>query len=255
MFMKTLKYKDDDIKGLYKTIANEHPAVNRIVLAYLDKSKKLLITDVCDDMYNGKLTLLKDKETVNISISYLGKVIGVKEENKPYIEIYDNVPRKEMKPIALEYHNNNKSLKKKNLTIYDDDFENSWQYELNDSDHRYNIGVYFIKIPFDESMLINGLLDYPEGITGIRKLLIALSKIIDLKQVSVHLTDYLGSVINIDRGILNQYYEKREINNEYATIVLENDNFYFMKDKNKYKDKDMDKLVKKLGGYDGKEER
>ena len=255
MFMKTLEFSNEKVERDYKYVVSECPAINSIIDMIGKDSARIEIKEILNDLYNINIKVFNFKEVIDIFLDYLSNRIKVKFESKACTEVYDIIPRMDNKPIAFEYQNEKRKLVNNIIPKFNDEASQTASYQLFEDGNEYLIIIKYPRLPFSEKNFIRNFLEINTNIDNIRTLLIEISKILDLDSYDLVLADSKGSTISMDRGILTKYIEIREQDNEYIRITLDDGNFYVeQRVKEKYDDKEM-RLIKKIGGYSGKEKK
>ena len=240
--MRTLEFNDENIRVKFKNIERLYPAITSVIYTLGDNS---IIMDIITD--NNIQIIVSNNGLINVYIDLLSKKIKVIDSKKQYTIVYDNYPKKHFIPIAYEYQNDSCLLIKKNNVSLSDD---KCYYDLIVNDNMYTIIISKDNL-FNEDTFIKYLLNQKNIINNIRDLFKLL--IIYNNKMCFKVADTKGSVIVINKGILEKYIEYINDNNNYSKIYLENNEFYIeRKVKEKYDDKDI-ALIKKIGESNGKE--
>ena len=250
--MNNIEFKNEKIKEFYNLLTNTHFGLSSVVSLF--QEKKTIVESIISDSYNVYLSLKSNDELSIIEINLLKNKIYLKLPDKPYREIYDDIPKKMALPIGFEYQNNDNYIIKKNIFNKEDNKNKKYYYDIYLNDHNYNIVINDDKNIFIEDIFIKKVLYSQKTIKGIRDLIKIILDNFN-KSITIKIVDNIGSIVIINDGNITKYEEYRDKDNEYQKIYLENDEFFIEKRiKEAYKD-EMTEYIKKLGDNNGKEKR
>lgn len=252
--MRNVEFIDKETKNLYKILINEHQGLASVINSLLQKDN-VKIQDIINDNYIVQVITSFGKELININIDLLKNKIYVVSSCKPHKEIYDNFPKKDIKPIGYEYQNGNRIVIQRNIFSYDSSNKKTYYYDIIDNDNSYNLLIEDKNSSFNSDDFIRRILYNSMNYSSIRNLFVTILNELNSNLLSIKITDDLGSVIVIDKGIVTKYLEIYETNNEYQKIYLENEEFYVeRKIKEVYED-NLTSYIKRIGENNGKEKR
>ena len=253
--MKNVEFANELVKLNYQDIIEKHRALSGIVLMLVKESKPVIIKDIVNSEEGAQIIINQNNNLTYIDIDFLKKKIYLDRSNMTFKEIYDDYPRNSYKPVGYLFQKERRMIIKNFLFDQKDNKEKVYHYELNENGNKYVIIIKSKKHVFDEERTIEQLLYRNNRYNNIRDLFVAINEIIGTNHFDLKLADAKGSNITIEDGLIKNYIEYRDNNNEYEKISLENNDFYIEKKvKEKYED-NLTSYIKKIGERNGKEKR
>ena len=256
-----IEYASNELKKMYKTIANAHTVVYSIVDRlplvidhFAIKDKKDIMGKVVD-ITNGNnlicITILVGSIPVDITI--YNKKIKVSSIYLPYKVVYDDYFKRNFVPIGYEYQNKDKILLNKYLARLNPSYANTYLFKLECASGEYSICIdsdSFNKNEFIQKLLYNDTI-----IHNFKDLMLIISKIIDLNKTKIKISDKNNNRIIIDYGNLTDYIEYRKNKDEEQKVYLDNNEIYVERKIHQKEDEETTSYIKKIGVYNGKEKK
>ncbi len=250
--MRNVKFKDKETKEFYQSLIKHHQGLGCVILKVM-KNKDFKVEDIAGDIYNIDIVLLDNDKKIDIIIDLLNNKYIVNTNDKDYCEIYDNYARKDITPVGYLYSKKDRKIVKNNFNSIDTD-KKTYYYDLIDGKNFYNILIEDNNNNnFDEKVFINKLLHSRTKYMNLCCLLLMILNNFKLNNVTVKITDTKRGIAIIDKGLLTNYTEYREDENDYQKIYLENNEIMIERHVKEVYQSDLNAYVKKIGDNDGKE--
>lgn len=250
--MRSVKFKDKETKEFYQSLIKHHLGLGRVILKVM-KNKDFKVVDIAGDIYNIDIVLLDNDKKIDIIIDLLKNKYIVNTYDKDYCEIYDNYSSKDIMPIGFLYTNKDRKIIKNNYNSIDN--KKVFYYDLVDGKNSYNILIEDNNDNFDEKVFINKLLYSKTKYLNLCCLLLMVLNNFKLNNVVVKITDTKCGIAIIDKGLLTNYTEYRDNDNDHQKIYLENNEIMLERNVKELYQSDLNAYVKKIGENDGREKR
>ena len=255
MFMKNIDFNNEDVKTKYKYLLKDHRGMSGIMTLLLFDKLPIKIISIDNNEFGTQMLINKDGENIYIYVDYLKKKIYLDNANTPYMEIYDDFPKKNVNPIGLLFKHNDRVITKKityKLGEADDDVK---YYHLEENNNHYTILISSKDRKINEDKIILKLLSSSMKYNSIREVFLAIYEEVDSRHTNIKISDSKGSIITLHNGKILNYVEYCEKDDHYDKIYMENDEFYIEKKIiEKYQD-NLTSYIKKIGENNGKEKR
>jgi len=254
MFMKNVEFENTKTENVYNKIVETQQSIEGVI-SLLSQRGELKIINILINSNNVLMDTKLNGELMNIEIDLNKNKILVISPNKSCVEVYNNFPKKNLSPLAVEYHSGNKSIVRQNIFEYEYDDENKYYYTIQDNNCNYSIIIKDKNENFNEEEFVKAILYSNIHIGNIRDLLMIISNYMNNRLLNISLADGLGSIIVINYGKVTKYIEYRDMGDEYQKVYLDDDEFYVEKKVKEVYNDNLTSYIKKLGEYHGKEKR
>ena len=250
--MKNLEFSDKDIKSFYRSVVKDVPAIEEVIKFNLyDEEEKIKILGMFTALMQTHIVIKKNDEIYGITYDHKTKKIVLSSKVLPYKAIYNSYKSENIVPIGYEYQNDKRVILREKLCSY----ANNYILLISENSKKFKIDLCGGNTGFKIEDFIQKILNYDLEITDVLSLLSVVSSLINLDYFYVKINDEQGNMVAVRNNVLDDYIEYRDLEDESQTIYLKNNEFVLEKRiKEKYED-DITPFMKKIGVYNGKEER
>ena len=137
--MKNVEFNDEKVKELYKKLIKDHRSISGIILKLLDNKTPIKIVSIENNTSGIKMIINKDNQDTYIYTDFLKRKIYVDNPNTSSMEIYDDIPIKDNKPIGYLYKNGERTITEKLLFKAIPDKQEIKHYEINENSNHYSL--------------------------------------------------------------------------------------------------------------------